>query len=314
MNGGILNSPEKSTQQRGLSMPMQPIHLKERAVIEIAGADARAYLHSLVTQDIMNLPAGQTCWAALLTPQGKILFDFFIHALSGEGNEERFLLDAPASRRDALITRMNMYRLRRQVTITPREDLAVAVDLAEDAAPGGAIVYADPRYAEMGTRAFLPQEAAANFTEDATAWHARRIALGLPDSDGDIGSQKLFPHEANFDCLNGVSFTKGCYVGQEVVSRMQHRTTVRNRLLPVIADAPLRTGMIITGAEKRIGEIYSTADERAIALIRLDRAAAALENGEPLKTEEGISIRITLPPWICFELPDPIRRTAQEAG
>jgi len=202
---GVFVPVQKSMQQRVLSMP---IRLTERAVIEVSGPDARAYLHSLVTNDIMNLQPGQTCWAGLLTPQCKILFDFFVHDASGKDEQARFLLDVPATRRDDLVSRMSMYRLRRKVEITPREDLAVAVDLAADAAPRDAIVYADPRFAEMGTRAFVPVETASTLSTDALAWHERRIRLGLPDSEMDIGSQKLFSHEANFDCLNGVSFTK----------------------------------------------------------------------------------------------------------
>ncbi len=293
-------------QQRDLSMPMQPIFMKERAVVDVYGPDARSYLHSLVTNDIMKLAPRQTCWAALLTPQGKILFDFFVLALVTDGEESHFLLDVSASQRDALVNRMNMYRLRRKVEITPREDLVVGVDLAPAEAPDGAVVYADPRFADFGTRAFLPVAAAEALSDDASAWHARRIRLGLPDSDRDIGTQKLFPHEADFDCLNGVSFSKGCYVGQEVVSRMQHRATVRNRLLPVIGTQPLRPGLTISGAGKRIGETFSTSDEHAIALIRLDRAAAALENGESLRTENGITVRIELPAWVCFDVPESI--------
>jgi len=143
---------------------------------------------------------------------------------------------------------------------------------------------------------------AAELADDAGDHHARRIALGLPDSDADIGSGKLFPHEANFDQLGGVSFTKGCYVGQEVVSRMQHRSTTRNRLLPVRGRGALVGGAEITGAGKRIGEVFSTAGERGIALVRLDRAAAAIDAGEPLMAGD-VAIDLVRPPWARFDVP-----------
>ncbi len=290
--------------------------MNERAVLEVTGAEARDFLQSLVTNDIAALKEGSTCWAGLLTPQGKILFDFFIHALpadhplapaGGAGEGDVFLLDVSAAQRADLMKRLGMYRLRRKVDIRPRDDLAVAVDLPEDAAEEAeAVVYADPRHAAMGTRAFMPVELAGEFPADPYLWHARRIAMGIPDSDADIGSQQLFPHEANFDRLNGVSFTKGCYVGQEVVSRMQHRGTARNRLLPVIGTEPLERGMEVSAGGRRIGEVFSSSGERAIALIRLDRAAKAAEEGTPLMAHGKIGLRIVRPDWADFEIPGAI--------
>ncbi len=261
---------------------------------EISGPEARDFLQSLVTSDIAAMKKGEALWAGLLTPQGKILFDFFVFA----ADDDRFLLDVSASQRDALLQRMGMYKLRREVEIVPREDLAVA-----DGEISGAVAcFADPRLAEMGMRSIVPQEVAAELPEDAEEYHARRISLGLPDTDADIGTGKLFPHEANFDQLGGVSFTKGCYVGQEVVSRMQHRSNTRNRLLPVKGEAALETGTEITGAGKRIGEVFSTAGERGIALVRLDRAAAAIEAGEPLMAGDVV-IRLVRPSWAGYDVP-----------
>ena len=271
-----------------------PHLLPARAVLEISGAEARDYLQSLVTNDAGRLKAGQAMWAGLLTPQGKILFDFFILDAAGE----RFLLDVAADMRDALAQRLAMYKLRRAVEIAPRDDLAVAAG-----APEGALaVFDDPRLAAMGRRAIIPAERAEGLLGGAAAYETRRISLGLPDSDADIGSGKLFPHEANFDQLNGVSFTKGCYVGQEVVSRMQHRGTARNRLLPVSAEAPLTPRMKITGADKPIGEVTSASGGRAIALIRLDRAAAAIDAGAPLLAGD-IPVRLVRPEWARFDVP-----------
>ncbi len=273
---------------------ISPVHLAARAIIEVTGSEARAFLHSLVTNDVAALREGQAQWAGLLTPQGKILFDFFILARPGE----TFWLDVSAAAAEDLTRRMGLYRLRRDVRITPRPDLAVAAGGVD----GAVAAFADPRLPAFGTRAVLTAQDAARLDADASAHHAARIAAGLPDSDADIGSGRLFPHEANFDQLNGVSFTKGCYIGQEVVSRMHHKGLARNRLVPVIADAPLKTGARIMAGEKPLGEIFSTADKRAIALVRLDRAASAIEAGIPLLAD-GVPVRLVRPSWAGFDVP-----------
>jgi len=286
MQGSILTT-------QGEKSPM-PTCLKERAVAEVSGPETRGFLQSLLTNDIAAMGRGDALWAGLLTPQGKILFDFFVFDVGGE----RFLLDVSAAQREPLLQRMGMYRLRRKVDIAPRDDLAVV----DGELPDAVAAHADPRFGDMGMRSIATREAAAGLPDDAAEYHARRIALGLPDTDADIGTGRLFPHEANFDQLGGVSFTKGCYVGQEVVSRMQHRSTTRNRLLPVAGRGALETGMEITGAGRRVGEIFSTAGERGMALVRLDRAAAAIEAGEPLMAGD-VAIRLERPEWAEFDVP-----------
>ena len=273
---------------------MNPIHLKERAVLAVTGAEAADYLQSLVTNDIAALADGAACWAALLTPQGKILFDFFIHRAAPDG----FLLDVSAAQRDQLAQRMGLYVLRRDVAITPRDDLSVAAGDVDNTQA----VFADPRWPDFGRRAIIDVEQAAALPDDAADHHRRRIEMGLPDTDADIRSGDIFPHEANMDQLGGVSFTKGCYVGQEVVSRMQHKTTVRKRLVPVIAEAPLTSGVDVTASGKRIGDVRSVAGERAIALIRLDRAAAALAAGDTLLAGDA-PVTLVRPEWATFEVP-----------
>ncbi len=273
---------------------IDPVHLAGRAIIEVSRSEARAFLHSLVTNDVAALGEGDAQWAGLLTPQGKILFDFFILARPGG----IFWLDVSAAASGDLARRMEMYKLRRDVDITPRPDLAVAAGEAQ----GAIAAFADPRLPAFGARAVLTAQQAAKLQADASAYHAARIAAGLPDSDADIGSGRLFPHEANFDQLNGVSFTKGCYIGQEVVSRMQHRGLARNRLVPVIADAPLETGAPVTAGEKPLGEVFSTAANRAIALVRLDRAASAIEAGIPLLAGDR-PLRLVRPSWASFGVP-----------
>ena len=276
-------------------------HLTERAVIQVAGVEARDFLQSLLTADINALEQGRCTWAGLLTPQGKILFDMFVWAVRAEEETQDYLLDVVADMADALLARLRMYKLRRAVELRARPDLAVLVDAAEEEGPFAAFGL-DPRFARMGTRAIAPAEAAARFGADAETYHQRRIALGLPDSTRDIGSSKLFPHEANFDQLGAVSFSKGCYVGQEVVSRMQHRGTVRNRLIPVVASAPVAVEAPVMAGGKSIGAItgsVSADDNRAIALLRFDRLAQAVEAGAPV-TAGGAVITPVQPPWAQF--------------
>ena len=233
---------------------------RERAVLSLEGAESENFLHNLVTADILGLAEGKARYAALLTPQGKILFDFFV-VKTAEG----YLLDCAASQLEELIKRLMFYRLRAKVAIAERKDLEAGVAPTK---PQALVAYMDPRTSLMGWRIIAEK----GKLPTGTGYDQMRIALGLADSDGDIGSGELFPHEANLDQLGAVSFSKGCYVGQEVVSRMEHRATGRSRILPVTFDgaAPPR-GAAIKSADKIIGSVLSSAGNAALALLRLDR-------------------------------------------
>ena len=275
--------------------------LPARAVLGLDGGDARDFLQSLLTCDVQSLQPGQGAYGALLTPQGKILFDFFTLA-----TETGFLLDAAAGSADDLVKRLSMYRLRRKIEISPKPDLAVAVIWGSDDPPDveGAHVFRDPRAAGLGHRAIGPKRALdAAATADAGQYDAHRMALGIADSERDIGSGQMFPHEANLDQLHGVSFTKGCFVGQEVVSRMEHRGTARSRIVPVRFDGPQPApGTAVTAGGRGLGRILSGHDGRGLALIRLDRAAAAAGAGEPLLAgDTGLSLET--PQWARYTVP-----------
>ena len=261
--------------------------LPGRNVLSVTGTDSASFLQGLVTSDVEELAPGAAGYAALLTPQGKILFDFLV-----QRQEDGFLIDCAASQREALIKRLGFYKLRAKVAVAPRDDLKVVV--AEQPSAG---LFADPRMAALGFRGYL----AGDFPE-ASTYEARRIALGIADSEADIGSGELFPHEANLDQLNGVNFKKGCYVGQEVVSRMEHRGTARNRILPVHLHgaAPAR-GTTVSAGGKTIGTLLSSAGERALALLRIDRLAEAAAAGDTLLTD-SVALRVIKPAWARFEL------------
>ncbi len=261
---------------------------RDRAVLSLEGAETENFLHNLVTADVLGLADWHARYAALLTPQGKILFDFFVLR-----TPEGYLLDCAASQLEELTKRLSFYRLRAKVAIAERKDLEVGVSPER---PAGLTAYADPRTSLIGWRIV----AGKGTLPEGSGYDGARIALGLADSDGDIGSGELFPHEANFDQMGAVSFGKGCYIGQEVVSRMEHRATARSRILPVAFDgiAPQR-GAAIKSADRIIGSVLSSAGNSALALLRLDRLAEA---AQPLLTD-AVKVHVHKPAWIKYDVP-----------
>jgi len=263
--------------------------LPGRAAFRIDGPEARHFLHNLLTADIEGLKPGNAAYAALLTPQGKILFDVFVFDAGAA-----FLVDCSAAQKAELVKRLTFYKLRAKLSIVdvPDYDVGVSPQL-----PPQELRYRDPRSPNMGWRFFEPPGALF----EAGGYDAIRIGLGLADTDADLGSGEFFPHEANLDQLGGVSFEKGCYVGQEVVSRMEHRGMARSRILPVRlgGEAPAK-GSDIRAGGKAIGTLLSSIDSAALALLRLDRLA---ETSEPLLTE-GVSVDVLKPYWVRYEVPN----------
>lgn len=284
--------------------------LKDRGVVSVTGPDAEKLLAGLVTNDMAQLAEQPALYAALLSPQGKILFDFLVVRTEGG-----FLLDTVRGKAADLVKRLSMYKLRADVAIRDAtEDFVVAAVWGSDegAAPTGAAdgahVFADPRLAALGARVLAEAKGAdevlANIGErvPAEAYHAHRIGLGVPEGGRDFVLGDTFPHEALMDQLGGVSFTKGCFVGQEVVSRMEHRTTVRKRVVPVVAEAALPAGPLpVLAAEAEIGRLGSVAGTRGLALLRLDRVAEAQRAGLAL-TAGGVPLRVELPPFATFRI------------
>ncbi|MCB1471788.1 MAG: folate-binding protein YgfZ [Rhodobiaceae bacterium] len=247
------------------------IRLEDRAVLRVAGADARDFLQGLLTCDMSTVLADTPRHGALLTPQGKILFEAIIHAREPGA----FLFDTDKALAGELLKRLTFYRLRAAVTLEAVEDLCVVAGEEADAA-----LPADPRLAALGRRGIVACQEAASENGDPTPYHIRRIANGIAELGRDYESGAVFPHEANFDQLGGVSFTKGCYIGQEVVSRMQHRGTARSRFVPVAIDGPPPArGAAIEADEKTIGTMGSSLGGEGIALLRLDRLEDAVKDG-----------------------------------
>jgi folate-binding protein YgfZ len=259
--------------------------LEDRGVVSVGGADAAVFLQGLLTNDVERLPPGEARYAALLTPQGKILFDMIVVRARG-GEELSYLIDCPAAQAADLAKRLGFYKLRAEVAIANEsaERAVVAFWGSEPASADEGLLYADPRDLRLGWRAILPRPiAAAVGFEHAGEYEGLRIAAGAPKGGVDFSYGDAFPHDANLDLLNGVDFDKGCYVGQEVVSRMKHRGTARKRVARVkLAGPPPAPGTPVMDRELAVGALGSSSGREALALIRLDRAEEATAAGRTL--------------------------------
>jgi len=254
----------------------------DRACLRMSGADARTVLQGVVTNDVERLGTGAV-YAALLTPQGKYLFDFFLVGEPDGG----VLIDVAAMRAEALAKRLKMYCLRRDARVEPAADIGVALVWGGDGAPepGGTLIVADPREPGLGWRLYAPDPAAALAslgTAEATAddLAALRVALGVPETGVELIPEETFPLEAGFERLNGVDFRKGCYVGQEVTARMKHKSVMKKGLARVRIEGQAPPGTPVTTPEgKPAGTLFTQSGGRGLAHLRLDRADGTLTAG-----------------------------------
>jgi folate-binding protein YgfZ len=243
---------------------MQVEAASDRTVLKITGEDRVAFLQGLVTNDVRQID-GRLVYAALLTPQGKYLADFFL-----AGTEDAILIDVKTGIAEALIRRLSMYRLRAKVGIEPA-GLHVLRGLG--APPPGA--FPDPRDPALGWRAYSPVPG----PEGATDWDAIRVAHCIPETGIELIPDDTYILEAGFERLNGVDFRKGCYVGQEVTARMKHKTELKKGLATVRIDGAAPVGTPVMAGEKPAGVLFTQAGGRAIAFLRLDRAAGPMRAG-----------------------------------
>jgi hypothetical protein len=268
--------------------------LGDRALVTVTGPDAAHFLQNLVTCEVEALAPGMAAFGALLTPQGKILFDFFLVK-----TDDGFLADVDASLADDFVRRLGFYKLRAKVAVE-RADPALRVHAAWGGEPAvlDGIVVADPRLPQMGWRIYsasvpgLPQGDYA----------AHRIANGMPQGGLDFAYGDAFPHETLMDQTGGVDFRKGCYVGQEVVSRMQHRGTARSRIVMVSGDVLPAPGAELTADGKPCGTMGSSIGGAGLAMARLDRVKEALEKGGAIRAGD-IEISVEIQPWAKFDWP-----------
>jgi hypothetical protein len=290
------------------------ILLKERGLIAVEGQDKETFLQGLLTNDMRRLSDRRALYAALLSPQGKIQFDFLL-ARAGDA----ILLDVEGSESQALLKRLLLYKLRADVRLQDRSpDFTVIALVGADAAthlglapePGAAgrfgdsLCFVDPRHAGLGARLIVAR-AKADATRAALAlpraerlaYDERRMRLGIAEGI-ELSRDGVYPLEANFEALNGVDFKKGCYVGQELTARMKHKTELRKRVLPVLADGSLpQPGELIHAGEDTIGTLLGAAHNKGVALIRLDRLAAAEARGA-LPMAGALALTIERPAWL----------------
>jgi folate-binding protein YgfZ len=301
-----------------------------RGVLSVSGAEARSFLQGLVSNDVSSASINRAVWAALLTPQGKYLHDFFISSPAASeqaaSEAETLWLEAEAERLPDLFKRLKLYRLRSKVTLTDRrEDLAVAVAWGEGIAPAlglpdgeagaarpvadhaGAegVAFLDPRLAAAGARVIAPEASLRAVLQEAGAeeaapdeWDGLRIAHGLPDGSRDMVVDKAILLENGFDELGGCDWKKGCFVGQELTARTKYRGLIKKRLLPVrLQGEGGAPGTEITLDGKAAGELRSQAGDQALALMRLEALRAA-EAGQTPLLAGSVPVVPEIPSWM----------------
>lgn len=271
---------------------MPAVTLSGRAYFSITGNDAEDFLQGLITTDMPSLPAGEARAGALLTPQGKILFDFLVSRAPSGG----FVIETTEEQRDPLVKRLTMYKLRAAVEIAPLPETLTTVSWGD-----GAEGLVDGRFAKAGQTVL--RRPGSGDTDATTAYGALRIACGVVESGQDYALSDAFPHDVLLDLSGGLSFRKGCYVGQEVVSRMQHRSTARKRPVILRADVPLpATGTEISAEGKTIGTLGTVAGKDGLAIVRIDRAAEAMRAGAPILAGDVV-VSARLPEWTGLSFP-----------
>jgi tRNA-modifying protein YgfZ len=254
--------------------------LTDRGVVRISGVEALSFLHKLVTNSLLDLKPGDARYAALLSGQGKLLFDFFVVPVP-----EGCLLDCSRAQIPDLIRKLMLHRLRTPVTIEDMStSLAVAAVWGEPVPPDFAgITFVDPRAPDMGLRLIAPAEALAFATTPQEAYEAHRTSLGVPKGGVDFPYGDAFVHDADLDWLHGVDFNKGCYPGQEVVARVHFRKSARKRIVKVHFDGPPpASGSEVMMGDINIGHIGSVAGAQGLAMLRLDRVEDARTAGTKL--------------------------------
>jgi tRNA-modifying protein YgfZ len=280
--------------------------LDDRSIVSVSGPDAEPFLQNIVTADLDTLQAGEAKPSALLTPQGKILFDFLI----SRNGLDAFRLECRADIADDFVRRLTLYKLRAKVEISKQEESLVGVSWGTESAASetDSSWLRDLRFPEASPvwRSYEARVEGGDIAE----WNAHRIANGVAESGADYALGDAFPHDVLLDQMGGIGFRKGCYVGQEVVSRMQHRGTARRRVLIVSGDLLPAPGTDIVTNGRPIGSVGSSEDGKALAILRIDRVKDALDAGTPIETG-GAPLSVAIPAWATFTFPE---RVADEDG
>jgi hypothetical protein len=305
------------TRAQGVAMT-QPIAvpLTHRGVLEVGGADARDFLQGITSNDVHQIGDEHTIWTGFLTPQGKFQHEFF----AAKSPADTLWLDCEAERRDHLLKRLKVFKLRADVHLTERDDLAVyallgvralgALDLPAlegyTRAFGGGVAFVEPRLGTLGGRAVLPADSAPKALEsagfafgDLADYDAARMELGIPDGSRDLEPERATLMESGFDELHGISWDKGCFMGQELTARMKYRGLAKKRLVPVRIEGPTpEPGTQVQRGKKVAGTVRSAVDGIGLAQLKLDQIDAG-EDAEPLLAGES-TLTPQKPAWANF--------------
>ncbi len=280
--------------------------LDDRALLRVTGEDATSFLQGLISNDMRQLAEAPAIYAALLTPQGKYLFDFLVVADDGG-----VLLDVEAARRAALLQRLTLYRLRAKVELTAADNLQVFVRFGAEPpssdAPAGVRAFPDPRHAGLGWRVVGPAKPTSAWLSTggeevpATAYLHQRLALGVAEGSPELAPDQALLLESGFVELNGVCFDKGCFVGQELTARMRYRATVRKRVLPVHLTGTAEPGTPIRDGEIEVGQVLASDGAQGLALVRLDRWQKARDADRSLQADAAV-VEPWVPNWVDLSL------------
>ncbi|WP_027164922.1 folate-binding protein YgfZ [Mesorhizobium sp. WSM3224] len=273
--------------------------LKDHALISVSGPDAEHFLQNILTTDLDTLQPGEAKPGALLSPQGKILFDFLISRAGDNG----FRLECRADIADDFVRRLMLYRLRAKAEIAKQDQAFVTVAWGDDstASLSDSTALADMRFRDLAVRRAYGDEAKDG--GDPEAWQVLRIANGIAESGSDYQLGDAFPHDVLLDETGGVGFKKGCYIGQEVVSRMQHRGTARRRVLIATAENAMpASGAELTVDGRPVGALGSVSGKTGLAIARIDRVKAAVDAGKKIVAGE-VPVTLTIPAWAKFSFP-----------
>ena len=272
--------------------------LKDRAIVVVSGEDAETLLNRLLTNSMLAMTQGSARYAALLSPQGKLEFDFLVVKRDGA-----FWIDCLREQAAPLAHKLTMFRLRSKATIGVEEDLAVAASWGGALMEAPGFAYRDPRHDGLGYRIVAETATLAGFSPDVAAYEAHRIALGVPRGGVDFVYGDTFLHDANVDLLHGVDFDKGCYVGQEVVSRVHHRKSARKRIVKVhFYGDPPEAGAPLTAGAVNVGQITSLSAHEGLATARTDRLADAEAAQMPVTVDDTL-VGIVVPIAVAVEAP-----------
>lgn len=272
--------------------------LADRATIDVSGPDAEHFLQNILTVDLAALGQGEAKPGALLAPQGKIMFDFLV----SRSGETALRIESRADIADDFVRRLMLYRLRAKADISKQDQQPITVSWEDDSAAS----QSDSSVRDSRFQSQVVRHYGTAPTADATEadWHAFRIANGVAESGPDYALADAFPHDVLLDQLDGVGFKKGCFIGQEVVSRMQHRGTARRRVLLISAasDLPASGTDLISGG-KVVGTLGSISGKHGLAIARIDRVKAALDAGAAI-TAGDVAVTPAIPGWARFAYPE----------